>query len=401
MIPLGAAARALEAGDVLAALQGVALRDEPVALAIRGVAMARLGDLERARALLKAAGRGFASTDRLAQARCCLAEAEIRLAARDGAWPSQALDEARGIFLEHGDLANALHLRLLETRWLILQGRLDAAEAALVAPVAIRSPMLAALRSLLKAHVALRRVQPEEARRIAATAVAKLPPERFEELRAELERVQDLVAAPVARRRIDGELRAVTLDDLAALDRSGALVVDVARFEARQGALKVALASRPVLFALLKALADAWPGDVSRASLIADAFGGRQVDESHRARLRVEMGRLRRALGASCTAASTPGGYRLEPRAGTQVVLLEALVDTRHGALLALLSDGEAWTSGALAEAGAVSQRSVQRGLEALAASGLIRPEGAGRARRWRVEVPDPVTTSLLVSPIT
>ena len=59
----------------------------------------------------------------------------------------------------------------------------------------------------------------------------------------------------------------------------------------------ISLATRPVLFALARALAEAWPGDVPRDALVARAFGAKLADESHRARLRVEIGRLRRCCG--------------------------------------------------------------------------------------------------------
>jgi hypothetical protein len=48
-----AAARALARGDPLGALNRVALRDDAPALALRGIAMAQLGDLVRAKALLR------------------------------------------------------------------------------------------------------------------------------------------------------------------------------------------------------------------------------------------------------------------------------------------------------------------------------------------------------------
>jgi hypothetical protein len=317
---------------------------------------------------------------------------------RDGVWPEKALEQARSDFLEFGDLANAVYLRLLEARRAILHGRLEEASRALDAPVAVRSATLDAVRQLLRAHIALREVRPADARRLLTNALAGLPAEGFADLRAEFERALALLVAPVARQRTDTALQLVTLDDLAAFEARDALVVDATRFEARCAGRSISLASRPILFALLRALAEAWPGDSRRADVIRTAFGGQQADESHRARLRVEMARLRRALDGLGGVTATPEGYRLCAAASCGVVLIEPLVDTRHSGLLALLSDGEAWTSGALAKAMATGQRSVQRWLEALAEARLVQPEGRGRARRWRLHTPDPFETSFLLA---
>ena len=119
-----AAARALAAGDPLGALNRVALRDDPPALALRGIAMAQLGDLVRAKTLLRRAGRAFGPREAVARARCVVAEAEIALVSRDLTWPAKALDAARATLEEHGDRVNAAHARYLEVRRLLLIGRL-------------------------------------------------------------------------------------------------------------------------------------------------------------------------------------------------------------------------------------------------------------------------------------
>jgi len=90
-----AAARALAAGDPLSALNQVALRDDAPALALRGIAMAQLGDLVRANALLRSATRAFGPSETVARARGVVAEAEIALASRDLGWPAKALGAAR------------------------------------------------------------------------------------------------------------------------------------------------------------------------------------------------------------------------------------------------------------------------------------------------------------------
>ena len=123
-----AAARALAAGDPLGALNRVALRDDPPALALRGTAMAQLGDLARARELLGRAARAFGAHEALASARCVVAEAEVALVSRDLAWSGEVLDAARATLEAHGDRVNAAHARCLDVRRLLLIGRLNEAE---------------------------------------------------------------------------------------------------------------------------------------------------------------------------------------------------------------------------------------------------------------------------------
>src|SRR5499427_8484014 len=126
-----AAARALARGDPLAALNRVALRDDAPALALRGIAMAQLGDLVRAKALLRKAGRAFGPREAVARARCVVAEAEIALVSRDLVWPAKALEDARATLESHRDRVNAAHARHLEIRRLLLIGRIDEAERAI------------------------------------------------------------------------------------------------------------------------------------------------------------------------------------------------------------------------------------------------------------------------------
>jgi hypothetical protein len=180
----------------------------------------------------------------------------------------------------------------------------------------------------------------------------------------------------------DGE-RIVLLDEVEGLLGSGALVVDACRNAVRRGHPAVSLATRPVLFALARTLAEAWPADVPRTILLAKAFGARHADESHRARLRVEIGRLRAELRGLADVISTKRGFRLMPEGGGEVAVLAPPVEEPHAALLALLADGESWSSSALAIALGVSSRSVQRALEQLAAAGRVQSFGRGPARRW------------------
>jgi DNA-binding transcriptional ArsR family regulator len=163
----------------------------------------------------------------------------------------------------------------------------------------------------------------------------------------------------------------------------------------------VSLAGRRVLFALARTLGEAWPADAPRDVLIARAFGSRFTDESHRARLRVEVGRLRTKVKALADVTATKQGFVLAPRRASEVVVLARPVDDDHGDVLAFLGDGESWTSSALALALGESQRTVQRALDSLAAAGKVQAFGRGRARRWTTPpVPGFTTTLLLPAPL-
>jgi hypothetical protein len=168
----------------------------------------------------------------------------------------------------------------------------------------------------------------------------------------------------------------------------------------------VSLAGCPVLFELARALGEAWPCDVPRDVLLRRAFGAKLTDESHRARLRVEIGRLRGMLRTLATIKATKSGFLLTPcRAGEAVVLAQPVDDEHgvgeHGAVLAFLADGESWSSSALALALGTSQRSVQRALDSLAKAGRVQAFGRARARRWMTPpVPGFTTTLLLPAPL-
>ena len=218
---------------------------------------------------------------------------------------------------------------------------------------------------------------------------------------AEVESATRALAMPAARRIARGEERLLLLHEVEALLASKALVVDAARYVVRDATATVSLATRPVLFALARALGEAWPADVPRSVLIARAFRTKNADESLRARLRVEMARLRRVLRTFAELSATPRGFALIPRRAREVVVLAPLVDEQHAALLVFLADGESWSSSALAIALGSSPRTVQRALDPLAASGKVHSVGRGRARRWMtapvLEIP---TTLLLPGPL-
>jgi len=393
-----AAARALAAGDPLGALKRVALRDDAPALALRGIAMARLGDLVRAKALLRRAGGAFSSREAVARARCIVAEAEIALVSRDLGFPAKALDAARTTLEEHGDRLNAAHARHLEIRRLLLIGRLDEAERALAGldPTPL-PPASRAAHEMAVAGIAMRRLRTKTARDALARAERAAHQADIPELMAEVEAAAMLLEAPAARLIERGEARQLLLEDVEALLASRALVVDACRYVVRGAGTAVPLARRPVLFALARALAEAWPKDVPRATLVARAFRGKVVDESHRARLRVEIGRLRAALRTLAGISATKEGFALVPRRADEVVVLALPVEEEHAAVLAFLADGESWSSSALALALDASQRTVQRSLDELAASGKVQSFGRGRARRWMTPPLGGFTTTLLL----
>jgi len=173
--------------------------------------------------------------------------------------------------------------------------------------------------------------------------------------------------------------------------------VDACRYAVHDAGKVVPLATRPVLFTLARALAEAWPNDVPRSTLIGRAFRGKHVDESHRARLRVEVGRLRRMLKASADVSATKDGFALVPRRAREIAVLALPVEEENAAVLAFLADGESWSSSALALALGASQRTVQRALDELAASGKVQCFGRGRARRWMTPPVGGFTTTLLL----
>lgn len=397
---IAASARALAAGNVLGALQQVALRDDPPALALRGIAMAQLGELPRARELLRQAARSFGRHEALARARCVVAEAEVALAMRELSGLPRMLMAAAATLDERGDLANAQQARLIAARRWLLLGRLADA-AALLADVEAqpaRTPALAAVAALVGAEIALRRLRTAAAREALerarrASEIAGVPA-----LQAEVATMAAQLVQPAAR-RWEGEAppQPLRLDEVEALLGSGALVVDAGRRGVHSGHAWWSLARRPVLFALVRALAEGGPGGVDREALIGRVFRQRRPDETHRVRLRVEIGRLRALLAPLAEVAATPSGFALVPRAAQGVALLLPPIEGDSAALRALLADGAAWSTSGLAVALGASQRSVQRALAALQAERGVRAIGRGRAQRWLAPPLAGFTTILLL----
>jgi hypothetical protein len=396
-----AAARALAAGDPLGALKRVALRDDAPALALRGIAMAQLGDLPRAKDLLRKAARAFGPREAVARARCVVAEAEIALVSRDLNWPAKTLDAARAALEARGDRVNAAHARHLEVRRLLLIGWLDEAEAALgetdPAPL---PPALRAAHELVTFGIAVRRLRTRSAREALARARQAASVAAVPALTAEVASASAMLTAPTARLIARGMERPLLLGDVETLLASDALVIDACRNVVRKAGMVIPLSTRPVLFALARALAESFPADVPRNALLARAFRAKHADESHRARLRVEIGRLRAELRPLADISATEQGFALAPHQSSEVAVLAPLADEAHADVLALLSDGAAWSSSALAIALDSSTRTVQRALDALAATNKVQSFGRGPAQRWMTPLVAFPTILLLPGPL-
>jgi len=398
---IAAAGRALAAGDALGALKRVALRSDPPALALRGIAMAQLGELTLARELLRRAARGFGSHEALSRARCVVAEAEVALAMRDLGGSPRTLSAAAAALDARADRANAVHARLIAVRRLLLLGRLDEAAAVLAVldTRTLASPALVAVAEMAAAEVALRTLRTASAREALLRAQAAAERARVPALLAEVDDARAALERPAARRWQAGDEALLHMDEVEALLASGALVVDACRHGLRCGSAWWSLGRRPVLFTLARALAEGWPGDVERDALIARAFRVRRPDETHRARLRVEIGRLRALVAPLARIESSARGYALVPHGAQGVVVLVPPIEGDEASLQALLADGAAWSTSALALALGESQRTVQRALADLAAAGKVRSIGRARARRWLAPPLAGFTTILLLPP--
>lgn len=394
-----AAGRALALGDPLGALNRVALRDDAPALAIRGIAMAQLGDLEKAKELLRRAARAFSPREAVARARCIVAEAEIALVSRDLSWSARALDAARATLEAHGDRVNGAYAGYLEMRRLLLMGDLEEAERMLrkLDPAPL-PPASRTAHELGIAGIAMRRLRTKEARAALVRAEHAARQARIPTLQAEVERAALVLSTPAARLISRGEERPLLLEEVEALLASKGFILDACRYVVHASGTVISLARRPVLFALARTLGEAWPGDASRDWLVARAFGAKAADDSHRARLRVEMGRLRKLLRPVGSVNATRKGFALAPRDACEVAVLARPVEERHAAILALLADGQSWSSSALALALRTSPRTIQRAMEQLAASGKVQSFGRGRARRW-ISPPLPEFTTVLLLP--
>ncbi len=395
---IAAAARALSFGDPLAVLKRVALRNDAPALALRGIAMAQLGDLARARELLKDAARAFGPDEPMARARCMVAEAEIALVCRDLGRSFQTLGATRATLEAGGDQVNAAHAGYLEARQLLLIGRLEDAQRTLDSiDIDVLPPASRAGYGLVVAGIAMRQIQTGPARAALEQAARAAQDAGIPSLKAEVEKARHALEAPAARLVSRDRQDLLQLDGVEALVASDTFIVDTCRNAVRLGEKMISLDRRPVLLALARALAEVWPEDVSRENLLMHAFGAKHVDDSHRARLRVEIARLRKAIKPVAAVRATSLGFALKLYGAHQVAVLAPPVESDHPEVLALLADGEAWSSSALAMALGVSPRTVQRKLEDLALAGKVRSFGRGRACRWILSSVPGFPTSLLL----
>jgi DNA-binding transcriptional ArsR family regulator len=243
----------------------------------------------------------------------------------------------------------------------------------------------------------MRRLRTKVARATLARAASAARHAGIPALTAEVESARLVLNAPAARLIARGEERLLLLDEVEALLASKTLVVDGCRHVVRHAGKVISLAKRPVLFALARALGEAWPGEMPRDALVARAFRLKRADESLRARLRVEIGRLRKVLRTLADVSATQRGFALTPRRAREVVVLALPVEEEYAAVLGFLADGESWSSSALALALGTSQRTVQRALDSLAAAGKVHSYGRGRARRWMTPPVPGFTTTLLL----
>jgi hypothetical protein len=294
---------------------------------------------------------------------------------------------------------NAGFARYLEVRRLLLIGRLDEAEHMLAElDPSLFPPASRTFHELVVAGIAMRRLRTKDACTALARAERTAHQAGIPALMAEVESASRILNTPAARLLARGHERLLLLEEVEALMASKAIIVDACRNLVRRANNIVSLARRPVLFALARALAETWPGDVSRDLLLARAFGARLVDESHRARLRVDIGRLRRKLRGLAGISATKRGFALVLPRGRDVVVLARPIEEEHADVLAFLTDGESWASSALALALGASQRTVQRALDSLAAEGKVQSFGRARSRRW-ITPPVPGFTTILLLP--
>jgi tetratricopeptide (TPR) repeat protein len=394
--PLTAAARALSLGDALSALKWLGRRTDAPARAMRGAALSQLGAFVSAKAQLRAALRALGPESGLLRARCLAAQAEIALALGDLRWSAEPVARAVAELEAAGDARNAAYLRLVAARAALRLGRPADAERLLrpatFAPVA---PLDRTLAELVRVELAAKRGDPDLLKSALASAGAAAERAAIPALVSEVARIRDRYEGPAAVITSRGKARTASFCEVCALGRSAGVVIDGGAREVRSSGDGVPFARRPVLFDVLRVLAEAWPGAVPREALIARVFGARRPNESHRIRLRVEIGRLRKVVRPRLGVVSEGPGYALS--AAGEVVLVMPLEESPASRLLSLMHGGEGWSASSLALALDVSERTIQRSLGELQRAGKVGPTGNGRGRRWvrLFEIP----TDLLLPP--
>jgi tetratricopeptide (TPR) repeat protein len=376
------AGSALARGEALRALGLVGRADTALGLTLRGVAYAQLGDLEMARRSLERALAVVGDGRTRARARAALAE--IALHTGDPAATARAARASAEELDALGDPRNAAMQRLVVARAEVLLGRLGEARRAVeeVLAAADLAPDVRAVASLAQAEIALRDLAPTEAQGALARARRALAQQPQELLSRAIDRVEGELSLPVARLLRGGVVGSADLFAIEQVCRGDVLLVDDCRRLVLGGRASIPLARRPVVFALLLALARAWPGSTPRDELIARIFDARRSNASHRARLRVEVGRLRKILdGLGAGPVATPDGYALS--SAREVVVLLPPSDDDEARLASLLSDGASWSAQSLAEHAGVSKRTAQRVLGGLVEGGRAERTGEGKNVRY------------------
>jgi tetratricopeptide (TPR) repeat protein len=394
--PLTAAARALSVGDALSALKWLGRRTDAPARAMRGAALSQLGEFVSAKVQLRAALRSLEAKDGLLRARCLAAEAEIALALGDLRWSAEPVARAVAELEAAGDGRNAAYLQLVAARAALRLGRpADADRLLRHAKVAAAPPLERTFAELVRVELAAKRGNPDLLASALARASAAAEQAAIPTLVSEVERIRDRYEGPTVVITSRGKARAASFCEVCALGRSADIVIDGGGREVRSSGECVPFARRPVLFEVLRVLAEAWPDAVPRNALIVRAFGAHRPNESHRIRLRVEVGRLRKLVRPWLGVVAEGPGYVLS--ATGEVVLVMPLEESPASRLLSLMHGGEAWSASSLALALDVSERTVQRGLGELEGAGKVAPTGNGRGRRWvrLFEIP----TDLLLPP--
>ena len=375
------AGRALAAGEALRALGLVGRADDALGLTLRGIAYAQLGDLELAR---KSLDRALAlAKDRRTRAHARAALVEIALSTGDPAPAAKAAKAAADELARLGDPRNAAMMRLVLARAEVLLGRLGEARRVVEDVLTEKlEPDLRALAWLARAEIAIRTLATTDARDALSRARASLDGTPNQLLARALVALEQELSLPVARMLRGGVVRDADLFAIEALSRGEVLLIDACRRVAIAGRVTIPLARRPVLFALLLVLARAWPASVPRDELASRAFDARRVNESHRSRLRVEIGRLRKIMdGLGAEPVATADGYALASK--REVALLLPPSDDDAARIALLLGDGAAWSAKGLAEHAGVSKSTAQRALGLLVKNGSAIRTGKGKDVRY------------------
>jgi hypothetical protein len=378
---LYAAGRALANGEPLRALGFAGLAGGALGLTLRGVAYAQLGDLDLARQSLERAVALAGDASTRARARAALVE--IALDSGDPAPAARAAKASAAELATLGDARNAAMQRLVLARAEVLLGRLGEARR-IVAEVLTTAPAeeLRPVASLALAEIAIRSLAASDARDALAGARRALAGSPHPLLQRAVEAMERELSLPVARTLRGGVLESADLFAIEEASRGEWLLIDACRRLALAGRVTIPLARRPVLFALLLVLARAWPADVARDELAARAFDVRRVNASHRSRLRVEVGRLRKMMdGLAAGPEATAAGYVLASR--RSVVVLLPPSDDEAARVALLLGDGASWSAQGLAEHAGVSKSTAQRALRSLVERGAAVRMGTGRTVRY------------------